>query len=838
MRPAAQDQTQSQPAAESSSESTSKTAGDYSVSESLEFGYRQSLINGNLNNYDTFENLTSGVRLFDYSLDMRSVDHRGIFFDSLSFVNSGYGGDPNDISRLRVEKNKWYDFRAMFRRDQDYWNYSLLANPLNPTTGPIPNLSIVNSPQAQDLSRKMQDYDLTLFPQSRLRFRVGYSRNTDTGPASSTIEGGTEPLLTELVDEVTNSYRFGLDYRGLPKTTLSFDELLTYTNINNHTFDQDFGYQLANGVPVDLGMVSNGSTPCSAASITPPVVSPTCNGYLMYSQVNDPRSSFPVERLSFESSYLKHFETSASASYSESQNVLNGFDEAISGWGSRTLAAGSTTAGPAWAHRVSTNANWSGDYAITSKLDVLDHFFYDDFRIPSMWATAETSEFATPNPAANNGMLQIPFIPTPYNLANFATICPTPFTGPNCPQHTAQHTTSSPTSSSAAADLTDELVSQYLSQNRRSNSVELKYDFTHRVSAYVGYEFEARTIQDFSATWDTGELYLPGGPGGTPGLLQPGGTAAGNYYWAARGDCAPSKPSGALPSACTYNATTGIISEGTPTSLVAEATNNSQRNTYDIHENAGIFGLNARPLDTLRLNADFLLGYNDNSFTPVSPRQVQSYRVHGHYTPKPWASIDGSVDISENRDNIYTVNNVEHTRAYSAMVSLAPVSNFWVDFGYSYLDVYTQTDICFVDNGSTVFTTANSPCPIAAAVASGVPLGTLSVYASRDNFAYADASFKPVKRLALTAGYNGSAVRGNTTFLSALAPSGTLDYTYLKPFLSVAIDLYKGLTYKTAWNYYGYDTHGPGPINPVGLVPLPSQDFNGSNLTFSMRYLF
>ncbi len=49
------------------------------------------------------------------------------------------------------------------------------------------------------------------------------------GPASTTVEGGTEPLLSKTVNEVTNSYRMGVDYRGLPKTTLSYDELLTYT---------------------------------------------------------------------------------------------------------------------------------------------------------------------------------------------------------------------------------------------------------------------------------------------------------------------------------------------------------------------------------------------------------------------------------------------------------------------------------------------------------------------------------------------------------------------------------------------------------------------------------
>jgi hypothetical protein len=809
--------------AQPSSEPTTKTTGDYTVQQSLEFGYRDSLINGNLNNYGTFENLTSGVRIFDYSVDMRSIDHKGPFFDDLSFVNSGYGGDPNDISRLHIDKSNLYDFRAMFRRDKDYWNYNLLANPLNPTSGPIPNGAVLNSPQALDLSRKMQDYDLTLFPQSRLRFRVGYSRNADTGPASTSVEGGTEPLLSETVSEITNSYRMGVDYRGLPKTTLSYDELLTYTAINNSTTDPNLTFQLSNGTPVDLGIVSVGTTPCTAASIAPPVVSPTCSAYLSVSQIQNPRSSFPVERFSFQSSYIKNFVTSGSLSYSESKNTVSDFNETIAGWVSRTATRGSTIGGPTWAKRVSTSANWSGDYGVTSKLSLVDQFFYDDFRIPAMWATADTNVFDEPNPAALAGMLRLPFFPTPSNLANFATLCPTPFSGLNCPQHTA----------SSGADVTGEIASQFLGQNRRSNTFEVKYDFTRRVSAYAGYEFTARTIQDFSATWDTGEIYLPGGSGGTAGFLE-GGLATGNYYFAARGDCA-ALPSGALPSACTLNPN-GSIQEGSSTNLVAEAGNNTTRNNYEIHEHAGVFGVTARPMDTLRLNADFLLGYNDNSFTRISPRQVQSYKVHARYSPKPWASLDAAVDISENRDNVVSVNNIEHGRAYSAMATLSPKPTFWIDFGYSYVDIYTQTEICFADTGSTVFTVANSPCPIAAALATGVPLGTLSNYASRDNYAYVDTMWKPQKRVTATLGYGGSAVRGSTTFLNALTPTGTLDFTYLKPFLSVAFDLYKGLSYKTAWNYFGYDTHGAA--NPVALASLPSQNFNGSNVTFSLRCLF
>ena len=87
---------------------------------------------GNQDTYDTFVDLGAGPRLLDYTLDMRSLNHQGLLFDNLNFSNFGYGGDPNDVSRLRIEKNKWYDFSAVFRRDKYFWDYNLLANPLNP----------------------------------------------------------------------------------------------------------------------------------------------------------------------------------------------------------------------------------------------------------------------------------------------------------------------------------------------------------------------------------------------------------------------------------------------------------------------------------------------------------------------------------------------------------------------------------------------------------------------------------------------------------------------------------------------------------------------------------
>ena len=112
--------------------------GNYNIKQAIEFGYRFTDITGNLQTYNTMVNLQDGPRLLNFTTEMRSLDNRGTFFDRFYFSNFGYGGDPNVVTVLRVSKNKWYAFNAMFRHDENLWDYSLLANPFNPAA-PVAN---------------------------------------------------------------------------------------------------------------------------------------------------------------------------------------------------------------------------------------------------------------------------------------------------------------------------------------------------------------------------------------------------------------------------------------------------------------------------------------------------------------------------------------------------------------------------------------------------------------------------------------------------------------------------------------------------------------------------
>jgi hypothetical protein len=525
----------------------------------------------------------------------------------------------------------------------------------------------------------------------------------------------------------------------------------------------------------------------------------------------------PTERFRFQSNYFKNFEMSGSAGYSSSNNQIPNFLETVDGWTPRTAERGSTTGGPADAKRVSVNANWSGVYAVTDKLRILDTFRYDNWRIPGMWALDETNIFGTGFP----GLAGLQQNEAVFNAAN----CPLASNAVTCPQHLA----------TSAADVITGLASSFLGQNLKSNTLELEYDLNSHVMAHIGYLYTNRSIAQFSDTNDSGLIYFPGG---ATGMATPA-----NDFLAARGSCA--EVAGALPAGCTLNP------DGSVT-FVAPAAPGPTRSITTINENALLLGVVVRPVDALRITGDFEFGYNDNSYTRIDPRQVQSYKIQANYKPRPWAIVDGAVEIHENRDNVLTVDNLEHDRSFSFATILTANPRLSIDFGYNYWNVYTQSLVCFAYSTTsanptpppaTVPVSAFPPgvpmlptgaaCPIAGASS---PLGALSIYGSTDHFAHSTVMWKPVRRVTAMVGYGGSFVRGNTTFLNPLTPSGTLDFNYQRPYGSIAIDVYKGFTYKMSWNYYGFNE--TGATSPFGLAAIRLQDFNGSNATFSVRYAF
>jgi hypothetical protein len=789
-------------------------SGNYVVHQSVEVGYRNTDVSGNLANYNTFVNLNTGVRLFEQSLDIRSINHAGPIFDTLSMQSFGYGGDPNDVTRLRIGKHKWYDFNASFRRDRYPWNYSLLANPLNPANS-TPSLPITDSLHSMNVVRRMSDFNLTLLPQSRVRFRLGYTRNIQEGPSSSSIAGatildpivsttqgfGTQTQLFQNWKTSLNAYRLGVDFQILRKTSIHYDQFLQYFKQDTSYADRNFNFQ-SNGVPVDLGVVFDtvNAVPCAPpiqnAGTTPPTANPACNGYVSYTRTGRPRGSLPTEQFSFQSESIKNVSMSGRAAYSSGVQNSNDLNELFYGNNVNVLQVATQAKGPTHAKRIVANADWAATWSVTPNFRLVDSFTYDRFQLPGTWGFTDISLFA----AAPLGSV------TPSCLPPF-----TAGTG-NCPA-TLQHNADS------GPDISTGTWFRYLGQNFKSNTIQVEYDFARRAGARLGYRYGNRKVFTQDDELVANEVFLPdAGPVGS-----------------ARGDCA-STPDPTV--VCT--ASPGNIG---PTTHVQGA---------DITSHSLLSGLWARPSSNLRLNFGLELFWADSAFTRSDPRQQQRYRFQAAYTPSRRLSLDASFDILEHRNGMLYVNDREHDRSFSLGAVLTPNDHFSFDLGYTYDNIYVQLIECwaFGSNVTPPVPPSLKPpnCPVPGglvAVALGLPdlqggdvtaFGGPAQYSSNTHFAYGDVNWKPVKRLTLRLGYAGSFANGRTLFLNPNAPVGPLQYAYQKPYAGFILDLAKGLAFKTNWTYYGYNPRSIA--NPPGLAPIGSQDFNANNVTLAFRYSF
>ncbi len=369
--------------------------GGYQVQQSIELGYRFSDVTGSDQVYNTFINQQQGPRILDQSFSMRSPAHTGALFDDLSVSSFGWGGDPENVARARMSKYGWYDFTALFRRDKNYFDYDLFANPLNPPTS-TPSIPVNFSPHSYFTTRRMYDFGLTLLPQSKFTVRLGFSRNRMEGPSFSSFHEGTDVLLNQPWNFTSNEFRVGFDYKGIRATTISYDQLLSFDkNDTDYSLATFATFPLPTGTPVELGLPWNtlGGSPCAAPFIGN-TVNPACNGYFTYTRTQRVRTTTPTEQLSINSNYFRRVNIVARASYS-SGSLDSPYNEFFDGYVSRTGERQFTFSGPASVRRIAASADLGVTVELTSKLNLNETFRFDNFHIPGDWNSTETSTAGT-----------------------------------------------------------------------------------------------------------------------------------------------------------------------------------------------------------------------------------------------------------------------------------------------------------------------------------------------------------------------------------------------------------------------------------------------------------
>ena len=674
--------------------------------------------------YDTLVNLQSGPRILSQTMSLRAVGTTPHpFFDTLTSSSTGYGGDPINVTVLRMSKGKLYDFQGLFRRDRQYYDYNLLGNPLVPaglTSNGYTFPQVLSSPHLFNTVRRMTDVNLTVLPLSKVSFRAGYSQNINQGPTYSSVHFGTDAQLYQNWRESTDLWTGAVDWKPLPKTTLTYEQFVNHYK-GNTTWDlAGANLQLSNGAPVSLGFVNvtvpscSGAPPIENGTTTPPTVNPTCNGYLDYSRYQPTRALFPTEGFLFQSADIKNVRMNGRVRYTGANMNLPDYFEYFNGFSSRAGLRASTVTGNATAKRINVSADFGVVWEVNDKITLSDQYDFWDFRQPAFGNYGEVDQTGT-------SMLIPPGAP------------------------------GAPTITTA---------SNFLGQKTESNRLTGSWQASPRASLSLSYIYRGRLI-DRSAIATT--------------------------------DGAPS----------------------------------TEAYTVDIHQNGGLLGMVFRPTNQWRINASFEADYANLTYTQISPRALQHYQIHTTYKPKDWATISGTFNDIEERNNVTLVNHLGHTRSASIGASLQPNPHYGLELNYGYLDVFSQTSLCYA---ATPAPPGAVPVPDGTGCGSNIYLGN-GYYNAPTHYGSIGITLSPVKALRSSFGYRMNSVAGSTQLFNPLQVPGSLQSQYQSPYANVAYTIAPGWIFKGDWNYYGY-----GEASPIG--PTSPRAFHSNVGTLAIHYEF
>src|ERR1022692_4140310 len=534
--------------------------GGYTIHESIDLGARVVNTSGSGEMYDTLVNLQSGPRLLGQTLDMHSVANAyHPIFDDLMESSSGYGGDPYDVTTLRMSKGKVYRFQGLFRRDREYFDYNLLDNPLVPP-GVISNgytfPQVQSSPHPFNTVRRMTDVGLTLFPISKLSFRTDYSQNINQGPSYSSQHNGAEALYLQNWRNSTDTWVGAVDWKPISKTMLTFEESVVHYKGDTNWQLTGLNMQLSDGTPVTLGfdhvavpVCADGNPAVLNSSTKPPTANATCNGYLQYYRYAPTRTLSPTEEFRFQSSTIKNIEMTGRVRYTGANMNLPDYVEYFNGldnMGKRTFL----TTGYGNGKRINVSADYGFVWEISRRFSLSEQFDFWDFREPATSNLSEVDQLGV-------SMLDPPGPPQPPSVTSAQT---------------------------------------FMGMKTETNTTTLGWEPSSKVNVSLAYRYQKRDIR-----W-----------------VMPLSTDA-------------------LPNGTAY--------------------------TFPIHENGGTLSVALQPTRQWRINGKVEVSYADKAYTQISPRALQRYRIQTRYKPREWATITGSFNDLERRDNVYLVNHLDHNRS-------------------------------------------------------------------------------------------------------------------------------------------------------------------------------
>jgi hypothetical protein len=715
---------------------------------------------------------------------MQSKNHAGLLFDNLYMSSFGFGGDPESMARLRIQKNKWYNFVGLYRRDKNFFDFDLFANPLNLNgsgTAAAPGIATcgvgclngfipsaqswyINSPHLQATTRNMGDFLLTLWPESAISVRLGYARNATYGTIDTSLEAPIRTILTEDSQWKSDRYQFGVDLKALPRTTISADVFFEHDKNDFGFLDGNVLYALGNaaGPQVDIGLLLpplSGSLPSCAGAGTPQtvrtgnifIINSGCNSVLVNSGPGGPyfkrghlRTDIPTGQFSLQSNYFRNLDITASATYSSASSDFLNFNEFMHG-STATLNTGSPST-----ERVSANADLGVTYHLTKSLSISDKFRWLNWREPGAFTntafncvplTGAALAGPTGFPA---GAVTLTALRPPCN-SDILTL--TGLTTSGAIQTTGNY----------------ETVTSYqtlVGEQSYFNTVKLNWQPSRRVSGYVGYRYARRELRD-------------------------GNAAVG----------------GILTQTTTNTPNNGTLTPAPAAPTIVIGSVDSEQ----INLHTALLGAVVRPVEAWRINGDLEFLYADNFFTNISPRHQQRVRVYSTYKVNRWLSANGGLHFVETRNGfapgtvvdgsvsgispgtagtpLFPTTGVaspayghkDHWRYYTLGLSLNPNSKFTFDLGWTLLDQDIKSNTCMPISGTTgaaggIFTgtgiTAPSGCNSVVPPAS-TARNLLLDYQESTNSGYVNISYQPIKRATLSVGYEVTEDNGHTNWVRA-----------------------------------------------------------------------